>query len=542
MHCICAGRSAAVRSSKRIGIKHATFHGMTRYTQTIAYDDKTAGRKVMAFPPVPPFASCLEELKRFTPEKHQLEALGRIADERSIFDRATGLAALLAGARAPHEDILRIAALAAQNDPTGLRLMHAALLSLPPRQTMVSELAGFKSLNRLMERIERKARSGQTLKQSEDWFKKKVMMLSMSLPLPNSSTTPADTPWVGWSEGVRLAIADPDPRWDEAILERAKTELEALDQRIKMLVAALDPDRIESMAGYLFSLSEETRWRLQALGEDKDKFGEASLVIQKKIGERWKEIMEALSQSEAGHLIVELFDKQRTRPHTFPDIRTGSAVVRSLMIHPILSRGHKEPDGMSCLHLYVSHAGGGVLEVLLRNTGGGKELSSFLELPGFELNDKLLTLHLKKLPAALFIDDNDVPRDIDWFEAQKDKGLSYKSLVLTYMDNDSFLAELLNNPKATGKPGVVALLALRCRSSRILSIIANRRDLYTGFSNKEVPYNLLVNPCKVSVSSLRKFIHVRYIDRITLQRLANRGSAAREEVRREITRYLGSLG
>ena len=511
-------------------------------THTIAYDDKTAGRKVMAFPPELPFASCSEELRRYEPEQHQLEALEEIAEETSIFDRATCLAELLAGARAPHEDLLRVAALAAKNEPAGLRIMHSALLALPPRQTMISELAEFKSVNRLMGRIVEKEQRGETLKQSEDWFKKKVLMLSISLPLPNASTTPTETPWAGWCEGVRLAIADPDTRWDKAILERAKVELEALDQRIKMLVASLDPERIENLAGYLFSLSEETRWRLQALAEDEDKFGEASLVIQKKLGDRWKEIMEALAQSETGRLIIDLFNKQRTRTHTFPNIRTGAAVVRALLIHPILTRGKKEPDGMSCLHLYVCHAGGGMLEVLLKRVTGTKELSSFLELPGFSLDDKLLTLRLEKVPAALFIDSNDMPRDIDWFEVKKDAGLSYKSLVLNYMDNDSFLAELLNNPKATGKPGVVSTIAARCRSSRILSIIANRRDLYTGFSNKEVPYNLLTNPTRTSVSSIRKFIHVRYLDRITLQRLAGRGSPAREEVRREIARYLNSLG
>lgn len=511
-------------------------------THTIAYDDKTAGRKVMAFPPELPFASCMEELRGFEPEEHQKEALEEIASEASIFDRATCLAELLAGSRAPHEDLLRIACLAAKKEAAGLRLMHAALLALPPRQTLVSELAEFKSVNRLMEKIVKREQKGETLKQSEDWFKKKVMLLSISHPLPNSSTTPTETPWVGWCEGVRLAIADPDTQWDEAILERAKVELEALDQRIKMLVASLDPERIEDLAGYFFSLSEETRWRLQALGEDKDKFSDASLVIQKKIGDRWKGITEALAQSDAGKLIVDLFEKQRMRTHTFPNIRTGAAVVRALMVHPVLARGSKEPDGMSCLHLYVSHAGGGVFETLLRHTAGVKELSSFLELPGFELNDKLLTLRLNKIPVALFVDNDDTPRDIDWFEVQKDKGLSYRSLVLTYMDNDSFLAELLNNPKAISKPGVVSIIALRCRSSRILSIVANRRELYTGFANKEVPYNLLVNPARISVSSVRKFIHVRYIDRMTLQRLSGRGSPAREEVRREIARYLNSLG
>ena len=73
-------------------------------------------------------------------------------------------------------------------------------------------------------------------------------------------------------------------------------------------------------------------------------------------------------------------------------------------------------------------------------------------------------------------------------------------------------------------------------------MIATRRDLYTGFSGKEVPLNLLMNPVRIPVTTLRKFIHVRYIDRPTLQRLSGRGSPAREEIRREISRYLNNLG
>jgi hypothetical protein len=512
-----------------------------QYTQTIAYDDKTAGRKVLSFPPELPFASCGEELQRYVPEQHQLDVLADMSAERSIFDRATMLAEFLAAVRAPHEDILRIAQLSATHNAIGLRLMHAALLALPPRQTMVAELAEFTSLNRLMQRIAKKEKAGAALKESEDWFKKKVMLLSLSHPLPNASDTPSETPWVAWSDGVRLGLADPDPRWDQAVLERAKVELEALDQRIKMLVASLDPERMQNLAGYLFSLSEETRWRRRALDADTDKFGEATLVIQKKVGDRWKEIVAALEQSEAGALVSKLFKAQTSKTHTFPHIKTGTAVLRGLMMHPLLARGHKAPDDLSCLMLYVTHAGGGLLELLFGSGAGSKDLASFIELPGFDLNEKMLTLDLKKVPAALFVDDEEVPREIDWFEVQKHKDISYKSLVMSYMDNDNFLAELLNNPKAITKPGVVSVIAQRCRSSRILSTIANRRDLYTGFSNKDVPLNLLLNPAKVSVQSIRKFIHVRYIDRMTLQKLSGRGNQVREEVRREIMRYLSTF-
>jgi hypothetical protein len=513
-----------------------------QHTQTIAYDDKTSGRKVLGFPPKLPFADARMELKDMAPESHQVEALSEISGEATIFARATCLAELLAGAREPHKDILRIASLAADYNPVGFQLMYASLLALPPRQTMIADLAEFTSVNRMMQKISKKEKAGGVLRESEDWFKKKVMMLSMSLPLPNVNNTPTDAPWTAWCEGVRLALADPDPRWDKAVLERAKVELEALELRIKMLVVSLDPERMEDLSGYLFSLSEETRWRKEALDEDSDKMGKATLVIQKKIGERWKEIISALEQTDVGKIIVDLFRMQTTKAHSYPHIKTGAAVLHALMTHPVLKRGGSGPDGMSCIHLYAAHAGGGLLELLIKNSSGGKDLQSLVELSGLELSEKVLSIDLKKAPSALFVDSDGVPREIDWFEVQKNKGLSYRSLVLTYMDNDSFLSELLNNPKATSKPGVISMIALRCRSSKILSMIANRRDLYTGFAGKEVPMNLLLNPTRVSVSALRKFIHVRYIDRPTLQRLSQRGSPAREEVRREISRYLNNLG
>ncbi len=510
-------------------------------TQTIAYDDKTSGRKVLGFPPQLPFAEFREELKEMAPEQHQIDILKEIAGEESVFARATCLAELLTEAREPHKDILRIASLAADYNSVGFKLMYASLLALPPRQTMVADLAEFTSVNRLMQKISKKEQAGTALKENEEWFKKKVMMLSMSLPLPNANNTTAETPWTAWSEGVRLALADPDPQWDKAVLERAKVELEALELRIKLIVVSLDPDRMESLAGYLFSLSEETKWRKQALEEDSDKMGKATLIIEKKIGERWSEIMTSLQKTEAGKIVVDLFRAQTMKTHSYPHVKTGAAMLHALMMHPVLKRGGSGPDGMSCIHLYVTHAGGGLLEILIRNSSGGKELESLIDLSGMELIDKVLSIDLRKAPAALFVDNEGVPREIDWFEVQKEKGLSYKSLVMTFMDNDSFLAELLNNPKAASKPGVIAVIALRCRSSRILSMIANRRDLYTGFAGKEVPLNLLMNPVRIPVTTLRKFIHVRYIDRPTLLRFSGRGSPAREEIRREISRYLNNL-
>jgi hypothetical protein len=182
-----------------------------------------------------------------------------------------------------------------------------------------------------------------------------------------------------------------------------------------------------------------------------------------------------------------------------------------------------------------------MLEILLHKLAAVNILKVLLDLPGFDLHQKVLAIDVRRVPAAHFLDIDHLPRDVDWANIHQDQAVSYRTLVMTYIDNDQFIMELLNNPRVLAQPGIIALVSQRARSMRVLTVIANRRDLYTGFANKEVPLNLLLNPSKVPVSAIRKFIHVRFIDKTTLVRLAGKGSQIREEVRREIQHYLGSL-
>jgi len=56
-----------------------------------------------------------------------------------------------------------------------------------------------------------------------------------------------------------------------------------------------------------------------------------------------------------------------------------------------------------------------------------------------------------------------------------------------------------------------------------------------------VPRVLLWHPAGVPVSALRKFVHVRYIDRLELASMASRGSRARPEIRQMAAQYLASI-
>lgn len=514
---------------------------MTENTRTLVYDDKTYGRKVIAFPPDMPFLEHLNELLYSSPKGEKRDNLLKISVIEGVFKQAEALGDYIAMSDEPHSEILRVAALAAEGEFAGLKLLYAALLALPPAEVMVAELVEFKNVKRVMGRIAINEKSGRALTEGEEWFKKKVVLLSMSHPLPGSSSAPDGEPWIGWSDGVRRALSDPDRRWDKAIMERAKTELEALDLRIKRRLAKINFTNKEKSTIFLITKADETCWRLQALEGAYQRYGEVTLVLRQKLGNRWESTVDALRGSKAGSALVDLFDMQLVKAHPYPHLKIGTSVVRALLMHPLLLRIQRKPDFLSCLAIYVNSAGKGILEVLLHKLAAVNILKMLLDLPGFELNQRILTIDLVKVPTTPFVDVDQMPRDVDWTTIHKEQVVSYRTLVMTYMDNDNFIVELLNNPRVASQPGVIPLIALRSRSMRILSIIANRRDLYTGFSNKEVPLNILQNPAKVPMSSLRKFIHVRFIDKATLARLGGKGSQVRDELRREIQRYLSSI-
>lgn len=509
--------------------------------RTIAYDDKTVGRKVLVFPPDLPFADHLTEILRLLPTGEEKDNLLKIAVVDSVFKQASLLGEYLATSGAPHTELMRIAALAASGESAGLKLLQAALLTVPPAEELVMELVDFRNVTRVMAHIAAKEKAGKTLRESEDWFRKKALLLSTSHPLPEGGSAASGDPWLGWGERVRRAIADPDHQWDQAILEHAKTEIEALDLRIRLRLATIDFVSKERTTVFLIARGDEARWRIETLEGAYQRFGEPTIVVAHKLGGRWAETMAALRSTAAGNALADLFDTQLRKVHSHPQIRLGTALMRALLMHPLLLRAQRKPDYLSCLALYADAAAGGSLEILLHKPAAVNVLKTLLDLPGFDLQQRTLAIDLRKVPSACFIDLDGMPREVDWTNIRADAAVSWRSLVITYMDNDNFIVELLNNPRVIAQPGIMPLIAQKSRSTRVLNILATNRALHTGFANKEVPVNLLMNPAKIPLSALRKFIHVRFMDKATLSRMAGKGSQIREEVRREVERYLGSL-
>jgi hypothetical protein len=388
-----------------------------------------------------------------------------------------------------------------------------------------------------MDRIQNKRNAHAAISEAEDWFSKKVMLLSMSKKLPDTSEYDAEKPWHSWSEGVRRALSEADDKWDEAVTERAKAEIEALDMKIRNIVASLDSDRRSAVAIYHGSMCEENRFKMQALGESVGDGRSDPLILRRGLENIWENTIASLRQSEAGNLLADMFDAQAQKTHTMPQLRAGASLLRSLNMHPEIRKVTGNIDLPSCLYQFITSAGDGIVEAMVPK---GTRLDAIRDSSGFKFEDEVITIDLARISRGTFVDDDDMPINVDWTQATLDKQLSYRSLVLSFMDNDSFLVALLNNPKASSKPGVVDIISTRCRSLRVLSLIATRRELFTGYANKKVPLNLLMSPCKIPLTLLRKFVHIRYVDKMSLARLAGRGGGIRDDVRREIQRYLDS--
>jgi len=189
------------------------------------------------------------------------------------------------------------------------------------------------------------------------------------------------------------------------------------------------------------------------------------------------------------------------------------------------------------------HIVGGQLCVPL---SGGDELSNLFSgaLPSFVDVDKWMTEGPQRGNAETNDDliDDEGSAEIESEEQDlDDSNTAVSQLVMQNIQSVSVLLGFLRNPKITAIPGLVAKIAERTRNPRIIETIASDRTLYSGFANRGVPLACLTSPCNVPVKTLVKFIHVKYISKVDLRRMALDKTGMRREVIGEIDKYLNSL-
>ncbi len=116
-----------------------------------------------------------------------------------------------------------------------------------------------------------------------------------------------------------------------------------------------------------------------------------------------------------------------------------------------------------------------------------------------------------------------------------------KHLVLTNIQSVSVLLGFLRSPKIVAIPGLVEEVVNRTRNPKVIETIAMVRILHTGFANRGVPLACLRSPVNIPINVLRKFMHVKYVSKVDLKRLALDKSGIRKEVGRGVKKYLEAL-
>jgi hypothetical protein len=127
-------------------------------------------------------------------------------------------------------------------------------------------------------------------------------------------------------------------------------------------------------------------------------------------------------------------------------------------------------------------------------------------------------------------------------EDEDDEGHSaIKRRVLSSLHSTAVTLAHLRDPKVYAVPGLVEEVVHRTRSAQVAETIATQRQLHRGFANRGVPLALLRSPLNVSVKILRKFVHVQYVSKLELRRLASDRTGIRREVGLEVKHYLRTL-
>jgi hypothetical protein len=325
----------------------------------------------------------------------------------------------------------------------------------------------------------------------------------------------------------------------------AETELEARAQRLENMaerVGAYDGRAIARILPHLSREEERIRDTRHMLVQwpETDELCRRSPVLVNFLEERsYRKLVDALETTAGGR---ELAHVLRLLPQRVPVTRSllfVAATLRAVQAAMPANASHPLDAARSLMvALQIMQPDGSVL--LAIDEEQARCLKPLIERLSFE-SPRPGTLCLRyhdDLHYQLLSPDGtpvlveaarQVPRDI-------------RQLVLDNLQNEHMLCGFLGSPRVVSSPGLVEIVVRRTRSIKILLDIANRRELHTGHANGNVPEALLTHPSNIPVSALRKFVHVRYVDRSALTNMANRGTRVRPEVRNMALAYLKSLG
>ncbi|MEZ4387661.1 MAG: hypothetical protein R3D98_08800 [Candidatus Krumholzibacteriia bacterium] len=488
--------------------------------------------------------------------------------------------------------LLGVQTLAARNEPAGARLLAALLDAQTPGSQLLPRIRPFHSTRRLLT-SDSDLVGDVFLGEWQERLRAVVEAAGARADDPPDAADPArpldltPLPLLRQTlDGLAPRTGAPDPSADDLRLlaEMVRLECDAYQERVSRLAGAIDPYRVTAVMRALPLLN-------RADAEIRD-LGHLAVWleagdVQQAFRHRVPREDEILDESERPRLAAALAGCSALAPLAGIHRRFRAArpsvgelagpVARLLVLGRALQRAGVRTDELGlvgAVTLVLDHTVDGKLVLEL-----GPELAAAVGrvlmsaradvaagLRGFELDGERLILAKPQLglgdrvwrhdlptlaemkgvsaPDAAAADEDAANAEPDAAEPEEDttSAFAVKQLVLNNVGSVSILLGFLRNQKVVSIPGLVAEVARRTRSGRVLEVIAGDRNLHSGHANKDVPRALLESPVNVSVKLLRRFIHVKYVSKTDLRRMARDTSRLRKDVCREIDAYLESLG
>lgn len=479
-------------------------------------------------------------------------------------------------------------------DAVGARLLAAFVAVSTPGERLLPRIQGFHSSRRIHGGIINSSQTPGNFHQ--DWLARLEQLVERCAPLlptieggvapePVQGGAP---PWQALRDGLDLLLARLSLKDQFSVEERQllvellRLEVDAWQERISNLAGTIDPFRVAAVQRILPILNQadaEIRDLRQMIawieegtqGQPYDQPVARAFDILDE-GDR-KSLGKSLAASAVLDPLRKLFLGLADHPVPVPDLAYGieclQAVGRLLAAgdEAVLPPGLLEATAVLQEHyekgrfsLPVDAGFAAVLQPLIKPAAANAGEAE-LAISGLTFADGSLVIAIPEggafpahdFPAAEDLDELDGAKgkapdpvadhenEDEEFDPTTATASELKKLVLGNIMAVSVLLGFLRNPKVTAVPGLVEDVVTRTRNSVVIETVAKVRILHTGFANRGVALACLRSPVNVPVAVLRKFIHVKYVSKTDLKRLALDKGGIRKEVGREIAKYLVSL-
>ncbi len=514
-----------------------------------------------------PLARQADILNRFTASPAVLATVEAVTGEEDPRTRFRRLADLFrkADPEAAVEILKAAGKLCVREEASGLRLLCSFLEVKRPGLEVLHELVALSSLERVALRI------GQGTWHEPDGSDHANTAMSIAEMLREAADIgaislegkepPRDAVALRrtlqdlreWFRGVETRVSEgrkPDTHALHLVAAISMLEISLMEKRVSEIAGSIDPYDVRGM-GRLMPVVSRYDQDIEHM-----KSVVSRLTTYEPFYERLISMEHAVSSSE--------MERIQRRLLVDPVAQPLGLIVRGMRENPILDRefiflvslvhqiwtlrsltvenAGPRPDALSVFLEVVRHGRGGSGVRLTLEQDVADAIWPTVQTWGvLRRAPDAFEVRYREDRALDFIHPDGTPRFPERPDERQPAELSLKELVRVQINNEPFVLGILDNPKATQLPGLMAMIVNQSRSLRVLDRIMRERSLYTGPANKDVPRLMLMSPARISMNSLKRFIHVRFVSKVDLERLSRRGTEVREEVRREILAYLATL-